>query len=205
MAAAKALPKPTSKRPKIRSIQWRTPKIRFWIRGSPKNRLTAANHTTWASEMNSPYRGPSVEHYNQTTAQASYSFDESAEPDHGPVPSGGRGASSLPPAPTAEGSARVCAPPIQVIDLPPERQPAPPSRHGLLPLMRWIEVLPRFRANDRHHEIRLLPPPVRAVDVEGPGTRQSDAEDFCHPVSAHATNAPPAKQDGGRRYHRIHR
>ena len=123
------------------------------------------------------YRGPSVEHYNQTTAQASYSFDESAEPDHGPVLSGGRGAPSLPPAPTAEGSARVTAPPIQVIDLPPERQPAPPSRHALLPFMRWIEVLPRFRANDRHHEIRLLPPPVRAAEVVPEISRQSGAED----------------------------
>lgn len=53
-----------------------------------------------------------------------------------------------------------------MIELHPDLQPPPPSRHGLLPLMRWIEILPRFRANDRHHEIKLLPPPPKLAETE---------------------------------------
>ena len=108
------------------------------------------------------YRGPSVEHYNHATARASYAFDEGADPDQDqPGGQGGAVAAADGVAPRP-GAGAVVAPPVQVIELHPDLQPPPPSRHGLLPLMRWIEILPRFRANDRHHEIKLLPPPKPA-------------------------------------------
>ncbi len=105
-----------------------------------------------------PFQPPSIEHYAVGAKGDNPELqDMTRNYDGGSL--GPQGGSST----TAEGQGRgPLPPPIQTIELPEEMQPPPPNHRRMMPFVRWIEILPRFRANDRT-EIKLLPPPANAA------------------------------------------